>query len=92
MADEPTSVYREPWQVLLRRWARKNRTLVTSTGVAVALLIIGTAGWRGWEAQRISGLQVQVRAGLDEAQSALAKDDLPTARSRAGGDRRDSPD
>jgi serine/threonine-protein kinase len=46
LADEPVSVYREPWTTRLARWARRHKTLVT-TGAALVLtalvaLAIGT--------------------------------------------------
>ena len=42
LADEPVSVYRQPFTVRLGRWARRHRTLVASTAVAVLLIVIGT--------------------------------------------------
>ncbi len=33
LADEPTSVYAEPWAVRAGRWARRHRTPVVATGV-----------------------------------------------------------
>jgi serine/threonine protein kinase/tetratricopeptide (TPR) repeat protein len=38
LADEPTSVWKEPWTMRARRWAKRHRTLV-STGSAV--LVVG---------------------------------------------------
>ena len=49
LADEPVGAYREPWLDRTGRWARRHRTLVTSLGVAVVLLLaagVGTAWWR----------------------------------------------
>src|SRR5215468_203457 len=37
LADEPVSVWPEPWHVKARRWVNRNRTLVT--GVAAAVLV-----------------------------------------------------
>jgi serine/threonine-protein kinase len=41
LADEPVTAYRDPPTARLRRWSRRHRTL---TGVALALLLAGTAG------------------------------------------------
>jgi serine/threonine-protein kinase len=38
LADEPVSVWREPWTVRLRRWSGRHRTLVTA---AAAALLVG---------------------------------------------------
>ncbi len=41
LADEPTTVWREPWTQRLGRWVRRNRTKVTA---AAALLLTATVG------------------------------------------------
>jgi serine/threonine protein kinase len=43
LADEPVSVYREPWQQRLGRWARRHRGKAASSvaGVAVAAVSLG---------------------------------------------------
>ncbi len=80
LADEPTSAYAEPWQKQLRRWVKRNRTAVISSGVAAAVLAAGTIGIRWIEAGRVARLQAQARQDLDAAQSALARDELTEAR------------
>jgi serine/threonine-protein kinase len=46
LADEPVSVFREPWTVRARRWAKRHKTLVGTSaallGTAVAALAVGT--------------------------------------------------
>ncbi len=46
LADEPVTVYREPWGVRLRRWRRSHKTLVTATAVllltAIGATMLGT--------------------------------------------------
>ena len=43
MADEPVTVWREPLSRRARRWARRNRTVVTAAGAAVLVALVGTA-------------------------------------------------
>ncbi len=39
LADEPVSAYPEPWAVRARRWAKRNRLIVTSAVAALALAV-----------------------------------------------------
>ena len=43
MADEPVSAWREPFSRRARRWARRNRTAVTSLAASVLVALAGTA-------------------------------------------------
>ncbi len=43
MADEPVTAWREPLWRRARRWARRNRTVVTAAGAAVLVALVGTA-------------------------------------------------
>ncbi len=40
-ADEPVTAYREPFALRARRWARRNRTAVTSGSVALLMALVG---------------------------------------------------
>ena len=40
LADEPVSVYREPWTSTAARWARSHRTMVTTAGSMVLLALV----------------------------------------------------
>jgi len=53
-ADEPVTVWREPFARRARRWARRNRSLVT---VAAAALLVALAGL-------VAGLTVQTSANV----------------------------
>jgi serine/threonine-protein kinase len=55
MADEPVSAWREPFSRRARRWARRNRTAVSSLAASVLVALAGTA----------SVLVVQTRANAD---------------------------
>ena len=41
LADEPVSVWAEPWALRARRWMRRHRTAVTGAAVAVIVAVIG---------------------------------------------------
>ena len=43
MADEPVTAWPEPFTRRARRWARRNRTAVTSLAVAVLMAVVGLA-------------------------------------------------
>ena len=47
MADEPVSAWREPLARRARRWARRNRTLVTGAAAALLAGTVGLAGGAG---------------------------------------------
>jgi serine/threonine-protein kinase len=59
MADEPISAWREPRSRQARRWARRNRSLVTGAAAAVLAGVVGLA----------AVLAVQTRAKADLARS-----------------------
>ena len=62
MADEPVRAWREPFARRARRWARRNRTAVTATAVALLAGVVGLS----------AVLVVQTRANDDLARSRAA--------------------
>ena len=68
MADEPVTAWREPFSRRARRWARRNRTAVTTAAAAVLVALAGTA----------TVLAVQTRANRDLREANDA--DAPRAR------------
>jgi eukaryotic-like serine/threonine-protein kinase len=69
MADEPVTALPEPFRQRARRWARRNRTAVTSGAVAVAVAIVGLAVVLAVEARanrdlRAANGQIQARFAL----------------------------
>ena len=42
-ADEPVSAWREPFGRRLRRWGKRNRTMVTAAAVALVASVVGLA-------------------------------------------------
>jgi tetratricopeptide (TPR) repeat protein len=52
LADEPVAAYREPWLARIRRFTRRNRTLVASVAVALLATVLlggGGSGWWWWQ-------------------------------------------
>src|SRR5262245_57933056 len=43
LADEPATAYREPWVLRAGRWARRHRTLLTSTAAVLLVAALGAA-------------------------------------------------
>ncbi len=64
MADEPVTAWREPFTRRARRWARRNRTVVTSLSAAVLVARAGTA--------LVLAVQTQANGRLKQANIDLA--------------------
>ncbi len=74
MADEPVLAWNEPRWRRLRRWAKRHRTLVTSTSVAM-ILVLAVLGYLGYEERLRQGRRLT---------AALARvDALGTAQTQA---------
>ncbi len=63
MADEPVTAWREPFSHRVRRWARRNRTVVTALAAAVLVALAGTAA--------VLAVQTRASSRLRQANSAL---------------------
>jgi tetratricopeptide (TPR) repeat protein/tRNA A-37 threonylcarbamoyl transferase component Bud32 len=86
LADQPFAAYREPVWQRLRRWVRRHRTAVISSGVAIFLIVAATVGglilWETGEARRRAQAEEYVanlRASA-EAGEGLALADLAASR------------
>lgn len=79
LADEPTSVYEEPWYQVLYRWVRRNRTLVASGSAVVLVAGLGWGTWSVVERRRMAGIEQQVRVRLGEAQQASEQERFEAA-------------
>ena len=64
MADEPVTAWREPLSRRARRWARRNRSVVTAAGAAVLVALVGTAA--------VLAVQTRANANLKAANADLA--------------------
>jgi serine/threonine-protein kinase len=82
MADEPVSAWREPLSRRARRWAKRNRTVVTTAAVALVAGVVGLAA--------VLVVQTQAKADIaraltreTRANSALAAANDELSRSKA---------
>jgi tetratricopeptide (TPR) repeat protein len=80
-ADEPVSAWREPFGRRVRRWGKRNRTMVTAAAVALFASVVGLAA--------VLIVQTQAKAELlsslareTSANTALAAANLELARSK----------
>ena len=86
MADEPVKAWREPWSRRARRWARQNRTAVTSLAAAVLVALAGTAAVlavqtrsnrvltaKNDELDKANRLKDEANSGLREANQRVTK-------------------
>jgi serine/threonine protein kinase/tetratricopeptide (TPR) repeat protein len=80
LADEPVSVYREPWTQRALRWARTRRSLVAGTITAAFVLIAGATVWVEVQARDLLQVEDAVRTALEDADTALAEDQPEDAR------------
>ena len=73
LADEPVSVYEEPWPVKAKRWAKRNRATVQSAGIAFAIILLVIAGSAWSHSRELSEIRnvAQTKSQL----SAKAADD-----------------
>jgi serine/threonine protein kinase len=69
-ADEPVSAWREPWARRARRWARRNRSLVTAASAAVLMAVVGLSAVLAVQARANTALDAKNRA-LDRANTDL---------------------
>jgi tetratricopeptide (TPR) repeat protein len=90
LADEPVSVYEEPVQVRLGRWARKHRTLVSSCAAATLMAVVVFVAWRGIENNRVAKVRTGVEAKLAGAAEALKIGDFSLARTLLSDAKSDS--
>ncbi|NQV27672.1 MAG: tetratricopeptide repeat protein, partial [Rhodopirellula sp.] len=72
LADEPVSVYEEPWYDKLRRWARRHPTAVAGWTATAGVVILGSFAWNWVESSRIDGLRMAALAKGEQAQTEAA--------------------
>ncbi len=83
MADEPVTAWREPWFRRARRWARRNRTAVSTAAAAVLVALLGTTVVLAVQAKANSDLRAANRElGIANAKVTRANDDLTAANER----------
>jgi tetratricopeptide (TPR) repeat protein/tRNA A-37 threonylcarbamoyl transferase component Bud32 len=83
LADEPVSAWREPVAVRARRWARRNRSLVTAAAAALLVALAGLAAVLAVQTRANGRLrQANVELGIANARVTRANVEL-----QAAGDR-----
>ncbi len=80
LADEPVSVYREPWPVRAGRWVRLHRSLCVATAAVLLVATLSASAWTLVEQRRIQRLRTEAHELLSAGQQALAHSDLAEAR------------
>lgn len=81
LADEPVSVYAEPWTDRAWRWIKRHRTFVFSSGAAAVMLFVSLTGWSWIEGARIERLRSAVASKTADARSAIEASDFAKANS-----------
>lgn len=79
LADEPVSVYADPWYHRVRRWAKRHRAAVLSCSAALLMVIVGTGLWTSLEARRIESLRRAAQVRVEDARTATEQSDLTKA-------------
>ncbi|MDA0919879.1 MAG: tetratricopeptide repeat protein [Planctomycetota bacterium] len=72
LADEPVSVYEEPWYDKLRRWAKRHPTAVAGWTATAGVVILGSFAWSWAESNRIDGLRTAATAKGEKARTEAA--------------------
>ena len=72
LADEPVSVYEEPWYDKLRRWAKRHPTAVAGWTATAGVVILGSFAWSWAESNRIDGLRIAATAKGEKARTEAA--------------------
>ncbi len=75
LADEPVSVYREPWTARLARWAKRHRTFVTTSAALVLAALVALA---------IGTVLIRREQARTEANFRLARDAVDQMLTRLG--------
>ena len=79
LADEPVSVFPDPWHEQLRRWAKRHRTFVFSSTVAVVVMVCGPVAWSWLESSRVERLRLAAQSKVDAARTATKDAELAKA-------------
>jgi serine/threonine-protein kinase len=75
LADEPVSVYRDPWTARLARWARRHKTLVTTSAALVLAALLALS---------VGTVLIKREQARTEANFRLARDAVDQMLTRLG--------
>ena len=81
LADEPVSVYAEPWTDRAWRWIKRHRTFVFSSSAATVVLFVSISGWSWIEGARIERLRGAAASKTADARIAIEAADFTKANS-----------
>ena len=87
MADEPVSVWREPFSLRFSRWAKRHRTLVTSSSVAAAIGLV-TLGYALYQARILANQRLTAALGRVDALTTAEVRAIPLILDQIAPDRR----
>jgi serine/threonine protein kinase len=76
IADEPVSVRREPFSERVRRWVKRNRTLVTGVAAALLASVVGLsalAAQQSWANRKLNEANVAITKAKNQTEGALAE-------------------
>jgi len=79
LADEPVSVFPEPWHERFRRWRKRHRALVFGSTVAAVVVLCGSIAWIWLESSRVESLRLAAQSKVDAAGIAAKDSDLAKA-------------
>lgn len=82
LADEPVSVYAEPWTKRARRWMRRHRLVVTTTAGVLIAAGLSAIAWRVSESRRVATISDHVQAALAQIDRDVAAGHFTTAREK----------
>jgi serine/threonine protein kinase/Flp pilus assembly protein TadD len=80
LADEPVSVFEEPFMVRFRRWRKRHRTAVTSSSVAALLLVVVWVGLAWSHSMTLESIRADVKEHVDDSDAALALNEFTKAK------------
>ena len=83
LADEPVSVYADPWQTRCRRWVSKNFPLVIAVTTATVAVVIAAVLWTAAESYRVGQARAQAQLRKEQAETALEQHDFQKALEKA---------
>jgi serine/threonine protein kinase/Tfp pilus assembly protein PilF len=80
LAEEPVSVWAEPWTLRARRWMKRHRLVVTTASGVLIAAGVSSFAWRVAESNRIQGISDRVQSALVQVDRDLVEEDYVKAR------------
>ncbi|MBM81942.1 MAG: hypothetical protein CMJ78_15320 [Planctomycetaceae bacterium] len=80
LADEPVTAMIEPFVTKAKRWAKRNRTIVTATASTAIVAAVLLTSWNIMESARIDGVVSEVESLLEESGQSIEAGEFQSAR------------